>query len=523
MHSNDGEKLSRSGATKGFLGFVERTGNKLPDPFLLFTIFAVIVLILSYVLSKLDVSVTYLGASGAGEAAKEVTVHVRNLLEKKFFLDFLKDFVKTYITFPPLGIVMVMMLGIGYVQDTGFFDAFMKKTLLGAPAFMITFLLALVGVCANISGNAGIIIATTIGAALFSSLGRNPILGAVVGYVSAHGGFTANLIVSADDALLSGITASAAKAMGIAAPVHPLMNWFFLAPATLVIALAVTFVTEVVMPRYVNVKGSIDASAVDARRLTEEESTGLKLAFKYFLVFFVLLLVGMVPSSGLLRNDAGGFLPSSPLTYGIVPILFFLFMFVGTGYGIGSKTVKTHRDVPKYMAGGLRASLSYFVVAFPAAFFIYFFSESKLAVILSVKGAEMLQAMDFTGIPLAVSFVVLVAFLNLFMTSGSSKWMILAPIFVPMFSVVGFAPALTQIAYRIGDTVTNPITPINYFLPMLLAIMEQYKQKDETIGLGNVISMTLPYSICFFILLVAMLIAYMHFGIALGPGVSSWM
>ncbi len=230
MHPNDGEKLSQSGATKGFLGFVERTGNKLPDPFLLFTIFAVIVLILSYVLSKLDVSVTYLGASGAGEAAKEVTVHVQNLLEKKFFLVFLKDFVKTYITFPPLGIVMVMMLGIGYVQDTGFFDAFMKKTLLGAPAFMITFLLALVGVCANISGNAGIIIATTIGAALFSSLGRNPILGAVVGYVSAHGGFTANLIVSADDALLSGITASAAKAMGITAPVHPLMNWFFSHP-----------------------------------------------------------------------------------------------------------------------------------------------------------------------------------------------------------------------------------------------------------------------------------------------------
>ncbi len=131
--------------------------------------------------------------------------------------------------------------------------------------------------------------------------------------------------------------------------------------------------------------------------------------------------------------------------------------------------------------------------------------------------------MDFTGIPLAVSFVVLVAFLNLFMTSGSSKWMILAPIFVPMFSVVGFAPALTQVAYRIGDTVTNPITPINYFLPMLLAIMEQYKQKDETIGLGNVISMTLPYSISFFILLVAMLIVYMHFGIPLGPGVSSWM
>ncbi len=516
-------KFASSEKMKKILKMIEVGGNKLPDPFFLFVIFAVVVLVLSYVLNAAGTSVTYMSAAKAGGASKMTTVAVRNLLEAKFMQEFLQDFVKTYITFPPLGIVMVLMLGIGYVQDTGFFDAFMKKTLLGAPPYMVTFMLALVGVCANISGNAGIIISTTLGAALFASLGRNAILGAIVGYVSGHGGFTANLLVTGDDALLSGITASAAQSMGIVAPTHPLINYFFMVPTTLLIALTVTLITEYVMPMYVNPKGKLDVSGIEGRRISPAENRGLKMSMGYFLVFLALILIGTVPQTGLLRNAAGNFLPSSPLLNGVVAILFFLFMFVGTGYGIGSGAIKSHRDVPKFMSGGLKSSLSYFVVAFPAAFFIYFFSASKMAVILSVKGAQFLQSMNFTGVPLAVSFVLLVAFLNLFLTSGSSKWMILAPIFVPMFAQVGFSPALTQMAFRIGDTCTNPITPINYFIPMVLAIMQQYKEEGEEIGLGNIISMTLPYGLAFLVLLTLMLVFWMVFNLPLGPGVSLWM
>jgi aminobenzoyl-glutamate transport protein len=516
-------KKTSSERMKKFLGFIEKTGNKLPDPFLLFVIFAVIVLVLSFILNKAGVSVTYMAAAKGGGAPKLTTVAVKNLLDAGFFQEFLRDFIKTYITFPPLGIVMVLMLGIGYVQDTGFFDAFMKKTLMGAPPFMITFMLAFVGICANISGNAGIIISTTLGAALFASLGRNAILGAIVGYVAGHGGFTANLLVTGDDALLSGITASAAKSMGIVAPIHPLMNYFFMVPTTFVIATVITVVTEYVMPMYVDPKGKVDTSGIEARRVTPAEIKGLKMSFWYFVAFLVLILIGAVPQHGILRNAAGGFLPNSPLVDGVVAILFFLFVVVGTGYGIGSGSIKNHRDVPKYMAGGLKSSLSYFVVAFPAAFFIYFFSASKLAVILSVNGAEFLKTMNFTGVPLAIAFVILVAFLNLFLTSGSSKWLILAPIFVPMFAQVGFSPALTQVAFRIGDTCTNPVTPINYFIPIVLAIMEQYKKEGEEIGLGNVISMTLPYGISFLIMLIILLVVFMVFNIPLGPGVGLWM
>lgn len=524
---------SSTGVNKGFLGWIGRVGNKLPNPFMLFTALAIIVLLLSVICSWLGVSVTYMAANAKEGGLVETTVTVRNLLTADYFQEFLRDFVKIYINFAPLGIVMVLMLGIGYVQDTGFFDAFMRKTLLKAPPALITFLIALVGVCANISGNAGIIISTTLAAAIYASLGRNPILGAILGYVSGHGGFTANLMITGDDALLSGITRAAAEAAGVVAPINPLMNWFFMIPATFVIALIATLVTEFIMPRYVETKGKVDVNALADQGLTADQEKGLKLALKYFLVFLVLVIYGCLPKEsflgglpgiGILRNAKDAFLPSSPLTEGIVALIVFMFFFVGTGYGIGSKTITSQHQVPKLMAGGLRDSLSYFVVCFPAAYFIHFFGSSRLAVILSVKGAEMLEHFQFTGIPLAISFILLVTFLNLFLTSGSAKWMILAPIFVPMFATVGFSPALTQMAYRIGDTSTNPIAPINYFIPIIISTMERYKDDDgEEIGIGNVISMTLPYSLCYLVALMTMLGVWMYFELPLGPGASLWM
>ena len=508
----------------GFLGFVAKVGNKLPNPFMLFLALALGTLVLSWILAMMGTSVTYMAASSKGGALVETTVHVQNLLTAKYFQSLLRDFVKIYITFAPLGIVMVTMLGIGYVQDTGFFDAFMRKTLLKCPAALITFAIAVCGVCANISGNAGIIISTTLAAAIFASLGRNPILGAVLGYACGHGGFTANLMITADDALLSGITKAAADAANIVAPVSPLMNWYFMIPATFVIATVATVVTEFVMPRYVSTKGRVTEDALADQQLSDDQNRGLRWSLYAFLIFLVLVLIGAVPENGILRNAQGNFLPASPLTEGIVFFIVMLFLFIGTGYGLGARTITSQHQIPKLMSGGLRDSLSYFVVCFPAAYFIHFFGSSKLSTVLSVNGAVFLQEMNFTGIPLAISFIFLVTFLNMFLTSGSAKWMILAPIFVPMFATVGFSPALTQMAYRIGDTSTNPIAPINYFIPIIIMIMERYKSdEDGEIGIGNVISMTLPFSIGYLIFLTLLLVIFMMFSWPLGPGAPMWM
>ena len=276
---------SNTMVNSGFLGFVAKVGNKLPNPFVLFSVLAVLTLLLSWILSMMGTSVTYMAAPSGGGDLVETTVQVRNLLTAQYFKEFVKDFVKIYITFAPLGIVMVTMLGIGYVQDSGFFDAFMRKTLLKCPAFLVTFVIAVMGICANISGNAGIIISTTLAAAIFASLGRNPILGAVLGYACGHGGFTANLLITSDDALLSGITKAAADSANIVAPVSPLMNWYFMIPATLLIATVATIVTEFIMPRYVSTKADASSDALAEQALTPDQERGLKWALYAFLIF----------------------------------------------------------------------------------------------------------------------------------------------------------------------------------------------------------------------------------------------
>lgn len=517
--SNQTDKNSRPSGFVRFINGIEVLGNKLPHPFFLFCGLAVLALVLSVVFA--GTSVSYTAAANDGSGMQEVTVSVINLLNRAYWQNITQNFVKIYINFAPLGVVMVMMFAIGFAQDSGFFHAFMKRTLLGAPPVLVTFVLAVVCVCANMASNAGIIFSATIGAAIFASLGRNPLIGAVFGYAGAHGGFTANLMLSADDVLQSGITESAAAGMGIDAPINPMYNYFFMICATFIIAGAATFVTEKVLPKtckYEGIQQELDQS------VSPQEHKGLRNALIAFIVYIALMLFLTVPKNAFFRTDDGALVPQSPFTNSVVFILFVLFIALGTAYGLGAGTIKKQGDFPKLMGKGLADSISFFVIALPSALFIQFFNDSKLANILSVNGANLLKNLNFTGIPLAISFALLSTFLNLFMTSGSSKWLILAPIFVPMFAQLGFSPAFTNLCYRIGDTMTNPIAPINYYLPIVLGIMNQYKrQQDPELGMGSLISMTLPYSIAYACVLLPMLVIWMMLNLPLGPGATIYL
>lgn len=511
------DKLIKSSSNSLFIRFingVEKAGNHLPHPFFLFLYLAIFVLLTSVLMSGMEV--TYTSAASSGGEMKQVTIAVKNLMTIDYIRSIFKNWTSTYVNFAPLGLVMVMMLAIGFAQYTGLFDAFMKKTLLGAPAAVITFTLALIGVCANMASNAGVVFGATIGAALFSSLGRNPILGALTGYAGAHGGFSANLFPSGTDVTLSGITESAAAGMGITAPTHPLINYYFMIVATFTIALGITFVTEKIMPQIVKkAGGEMDLSTT----VTPQEKRGLRWALIAFLLFCAAFLFLTVPADSFFRAPNGSLVPSSPLIDSIVAILFLFFFVVGIAYGYGAGTITKKSDIPKFMGNGIRDSISFLVIAFPAAMFIQFFSDSKIASVLAVEGATLLESMNFKGIPLALAFVLLCIVCNIFMTSAAAKWLILAPIFVPMFFQLGFSPALTQVAYRIGDSASNPIAPINFFLPIVLGVMNKYKgENDPEFGLGTLISYMLPYSIAILVVLSVQLVVWMLFKLPLGPG-----
>jgi aminobenzoyl-glutamate transport protein len=518
-------KKTVSGFEK-FIKTVEIVGNKLPHPFTLFALLTAIVLLLSFILAKMGVSVTYMAAGRAGEGIAEKTVAVTNLLSYGPLRAFIQEFVKIYVNFAPLGLIMVMMLGISLIEQTGLISALMRKTILGAPSYMVTAVLSIVGICANLASDAGIIFTPAIGGALYKALGRNPIVGIITGFAAATGGFTANLLIAGTDVLLSGITQSAAQGMGINAPVHPLINWYFMIAATAVLTLVTTLVTEKFTVRILGDRtAKADASDLKKHALTEEENKGLRAAGIAALICIAVLLLLAVPQNGFLRSDDGSIIPSSPLLKGVIAILFFFFFVVGTAYGKAAGIIKTEKDIPKLMQKGLQGSLSFLVVVLTAAIFVHFFNASNLTTILAVKGADALKAMNLTGIPLLVLFIILSTFVNLFITSGSAKWLILAPIFVPMFSIVGLSPAATQLAYRIGDSSTNIISPISYYIPVIIGLIEQYKSEEEknTTGIGTVISLTMPYSLAYLVSLTALLIVWYLLRLPLGPGVSFFM
>ncbi|MDL2298536.1 AbgT family transporter [Synergistaceae bacterium OttesenSCG-928-D05] len=516
------ETAKKQGGFEKFIKWIEIAGNKLPHPFWLFVYLSIIIVVLSFFLSKAGVSVTYMAAGRGGAEAKETTVTALNLMSYPAMRKFMADFVKTYVNFAPLGLIMVMTLGIGLLEQSGLISAFMRKTILGAPSWAVTATLAVVGINANLASDAGIIFTPAIGGAVFKALGRNPWVGVITGFAAGCGGFTANFFIAGTDALLAGITESAAKGMGIVAPTHPLINWYFLLVATVILTAATTFVTEKFTVKHLgDTHGAMDASEIAQHAVTEDEKRGLRYAAIVAVIYLVLLVIMTVPEGSFFRDPkTGGIVPTSPLLSGIIAILFFFFFFTGIAYGTGAKVIKKMADVPKLMQQGLAGGLSFFVVVLPASMFVQLFAVSNLTTILAVKGAAGLEAMHLGGIPLLLMFILLCSFVNLFMISGSAKWLILAPIFVPMFSVVGFSPALTQMAYRIGDSSTNIISPLSYYIPVVIGLMEQYRPKDNTqdVGIGTVISLTMPYSLTYLACFSIQLIVWYLLKLPLGPG-----
>lgn len=262
-----------------------------------------------------------------------------------------------------------------------------------------------------------------------------------------------------------------------------------------------------------------DASGMRKYELTSEEHRGLRNAGIAALSFLAVLLVCTVPAGGLFRNSDGGLLPTSPLIKSIPVLVGLFFALVGAAYGFGSGVIKSINEVPRIMQKGISRVSSMILILAIMSQFISVFKRSNLATVISVNGQNFLKLINLNGLPLLYLFILLVCFINFFMTSGSNKWFILAPIFIPMFAGLGIHPALTQLAYRIGDSCTNNISPLSSTLPVAIALVEEYwdKNREDKPGLGTVISYQLPFSIGFMITFVILLTVFYLFQLPLGP------
>lgn len=497
---------------KGFLKNVEKIGNALPHPAMIFIILSLIVAVISAIVAKVGKPVTYYDA----KAAKEITINAVSLLNAEGLRYIFNSATKNFTGFAPLGTVLVAMLGVGVAEWSGLINTSLKKLLTGVNPRLLTAVVVFAGIMSNIASDAGYVVVIPLGAIAFAGAGRNPIAGLAAAFAGVSGGFSANLIIGTLDPLLAGITNEALKSAGFDYQITATANLYFMIVSTFLLTFLGTFVTEKIVEK--NLGAYSGEFVPDNNEITKEENKGLRNAGLALLGFAVLMGFLMFPENALFRTlDAktGKMVLDDFMHGGLILTILLLFLIPGFVYGKATGKIKNSNDLVTAMTEAMKSMGSYLVLSFFAAQFVSYFSYTNLGTIVSVKGADFLKGIGFTGLPLVIGFILISAFINLFMGSASAKWAIMAPVFVPMMFRLGLSPELTQVAFRIGDSSTNIITPLMSYFAMIVVFAQKYDKKS---GLGTLISTMLPYSITFMIGWTILMVIWYLLGLPLGPG-----
>jgi aminobenzoyl-glutamate transport protein len=500
-----GKEKKKGSLIDGFLNFVEKAGNALPHPATLFAILAVLVIIISGITSAIGFE-TQLPTTG--ETVKPV-----NLLSVEGMHLILTNMVENFTGFAPLGTVLVAMLGIGIAESSGLIGAALRLLVLSSPKRLLTFVIVFSGILSNTASEVGYVLLVPLGGIIFLAVGRHPIAGLAAAFAGVSGGYSANLLLGTIDPLLAGLTEEAAHIIDPEYMVNPASNYYFMLVSVPIIALAGTWVTEkLVIPRLGKYEG--DEKPQELEGLNKSEKKGLLYALIALVLFAGFLLLGILPEGSYLRDPITDSVLHSPFMDGIVALIFLSAGILGIAYGIGAGTLKNDSDVMKGMGKSMETLGIYIVLVFFASQFVAYFNWTNLGKILAVEGALVLKASGLGPIPLIVAFIILSSLINLIMGSASAKWALMAPVFVPMFMLLGFTPELIQVTYRVGDSVTNIISPMMSYFALIVAFVAKY---DKKAGIGTIVATMLPYSFAFFIVWTILLIVWVFFGIPVGP------
>ncbi len=566
-NSGDFNNATTSG---GWLGWIERVGNRLPDPATLFLIGTVLVMIASAVSAKTgwiveerlpDHSTLNVQAADGADEIKWVatgrTFEAKNILTRDGLFWAVSSMVKNFINFAPLGIVLVGMLGIGIAERTGFIGSALKAMLMVVPKKLLTPAMVFLGIMSSMTSDAGYIILPPLAAALYKAVGRAPLAGLAAVFAGVAAGFNANLAITSLEPMLSELATKGAQVIDPSYEVNPACNWWFMIASTIIMTGAGWFVADVIVEKRLANKppeeggpSPVDVSDLEAQKLTSNDKRALKIAG---LVFAVALtaVVAMVnipgsplytyevewpPKSGqmltveLVEDKDGQSLPKEAIEIGgevfvqsenifprwvkaIVPLVLIIFIIPGIVYGVVQNKIHNDRDVAKLLTDSMAGMAPIIVMAFFAGQFVEHFKYSGLDKMLAMSGGQALGNAALPTSLLIVAFILMTMCFNMFVGSMSAKYTIFAPIFIPMFMMVNISPELTQCAYRIGDSVTNCITPLNPYMVILLAFMKNIAPKG---GMGTLISTMLPFTIIFSIIWTIMLLIWFWLGIPLG-------
>ena len=511
--------VSPAGGQKGVLGWIERTGNKLPDPVFIFFYLIFVLIAISIVASLAGYSAPHPTQKVEG-TDDQLIIRAVSLLSADNIQRLWVDMPKTFTHFHPLGYVLVVMLGAGIAERTGLFATAMRAGVRNAPNFLLTPVVALVAMIGNLAADAAYVVLIPLAGVLFAAAGRHPIAGIAAGFAGVSGGFSANLLPGQLDALLFGITEQAAEAIVPAWDANIAGNWYFIMAMTFIFLPVVWFVTDrIIEPRlgsYTPAGASGKMLDTEDKPLTPAQRKGLRHAlFAAIAVCLVWVFFTVGPGTPLIDETAKPEARLSPFYKSLVAAFFILFFFCGWAYGKAAGTIKSHRDVVEMMSEAMKDMGYYLVLSFAAAHFVAMFAWSNLGLIFAVQGAG---AIESSGLPMPITLgllVLLTGLVNLFVGSASAKWALLAPVMVPMLMLLNVSPEMTTAAYRVGDSATNIITPLMVYFPLILTFCQRWQPE---FGLGSLTATMIPYSMFLLATGLVMVVIWVALGIPLGPG-----
>ncbi|MEE4349098.1 MAG: AbgT family transporter [Pacificimonas sp.] len=511
---------AESAETRGFLAWVERTGNRLPDPVFIFAYLIGVLVLISVIAAVTGLSAAHPTAIDE-ETGAPLVITAESLLSAGNIQRLWVEMPTTFTHFHPLGYVLVVMLGAGVAERSGLFGSGMRAAVSGAPTFFLTPIVALTAMVGNLAADAAYVVLIPLAGIVFAAAGRHPIAGIAAAFAGVSGGFSANLVPGQLDALLFGITEAAVETVFADFTANIAGNWYFILAMTFIFLPVIWFVTDrIIEPRlggYDRAAASTDIAeeTAEAGALSETERKGLRWAGMAALGVVALWLFFLFgPGTPLIDESATAEARLNPFYRSLVAGFFVLFLACGWAYGSAAGTVTGHRDIVKMMTDAMGDLAYYLVLAFAAAHFVAMFAWSNLGLILAVHGADALRELALPAPLLLAMIVLFTGALNLFVGSASAKWALLAPVVVPMLLLLGISAETTTAAYRVGDSATNIITPLMVYFPLILIFCQRWQKE---FGLGSLMAVMLPYSLWLLASGVALIIAWVAIGVPMGP------
>ncbi|MFP5020833.1 AbgT family transporter [Pseudonocardia phyllosphaerae] len=485
---------------------VERLGNRLPHPMYLFL----------YLFALIAVGSTvgaWLGASVVVPGSAEPTV-VRGFLSADGVLWLLDSFIDNFIEFPPLATVMLIVVGVGIAERTGLINAAIAALFAHVPRGLVPYAVAVISCQGHVMSDVAMVVIPALAAVVYQKVGRNPIAGLVGSLACVAAGYGGGALVGASDALLFGITEKSMQILpGIPVEASLLMNYFFALTSGVVLGLLGGYILDKVLePRCPEpVPSDEDDTSLELHAIQRRALVAAAIAL---LIYVAVLGVAWVwPGSPL--QGKGGTLVPSPLLSAMVLILFGAFLISGIAYGVAARSLTSRDQLPSMMAQSLREIAPYIVFALVLAQALALFTWSNVGTFLAVNLASALNAVHLTGLSALIMLVLLTCLLNILITSGSALWALLAPVMVPSFMLIGLSPAVTQAAYRIGDSITQPLSPLNPMLVLVLTMLQRYEPDAK---LGTLIARSALFAAPFLVAWIVILSIFYGLDIPVGPG-----